>query len=64
VYKPGTREERITIRIPTALKKALEREAERDRRSVADIVIPVLEAAFVKKNAGRERASRERARSR
>lgn len=41
------REERITLRIPTALKAALEREAQRDRRSVADIVIPVLEAAFV-----------------
>ncbi|HEY1553677.1 MAG TPA: hypothetical protein VGF94_02525 [Kofleriaceae bacterium] len=48
MYKSGTREQRITIRIPAALKTALEREARRDRRSVADIIIPVLEVAFLK----------------
>ena len=54
---PVTREKRITIRIPAALKDALEREAQRDRRSVADVVIPVLEAAFVRRRAIMRRAS-------
>jgi hypothetical protein len=53
VYKSGIREQRITIRIPAALKAALEREARRDQRSVADIVIPVLELAFLKAAPGK-----------
>ncbi len=43
-----TRDQRITIRIPAALKEAVERAAAQDRRSLADVIIPVLEAAFVK----------------
>ncbi len=49
MYRAGDRDERITIRLPAALKTALEAEAERERRSIADIVIPVLEREFMKK---------------
>ena len=53
MYRAGDRDDRITIRLPAALKAALEAEAVRDRRSIADIVIPVLEREFMKKKAGK-----------
>jgi hypothetical protein len=40
---PITRDTRLSIRIPSALKKATERWAAKNRRSVADAVILMLE---------------------
>lgn len=34
---------RLSVRVPESLKLALEREAERDRRTVADLLIIILE---------------------
>ena len=47
--KEDVRDARITVRIPSALKNALEREAERDRRSIADVLIFILEERFAKR---------------
>ena len=43
------RETRLSVRVPLALKQAIEREAERDRRTVADVVIMTLEARFIRR---------------
>jgi hypothetical protein len=43
------RDEKITIRLPGSLLKAIEAEAERDRRSVADVVVLALEDRFAKR---------------
>jgi hypothetical protein len=45
-----TRDTRLSVRVPTALKAAIEREAERDQRTVADVVIIALEAAFLRRS--------------
>lgn len=42
----ATRGTRLSIRVPVALKRALERNAEREQRTVADVVISTLEARF------------------
>jgi polysaccharide pyruvyl transferase WcaK-like protein len=48
VNRKGTdlRDTRLTLRVPQSLKAAIEREARRDRRTVADVVIMTLEARF------------------
>lgn len=40
---------RLSVRVPEALKAALEREAVRDRRTLADVVIFMLEDALAKR---------------
>ncbi|HTR51103.1 MAG TPA: hypothetical protein VMJ10_10385 [Kofleriaceae bacterium] len=42
-----TRDTRLSVRVPIALKRAIEREAVRDQRTVADVVIATLEASFI-----------------
>lgn len=42
-----TRDTRLSVRVPIALKRAIERQAMRDQRSVADLVIETLDASFV-----------------
>jgi hypothetical protein len=42
------RHSQITIRIPTWMRKALEMEAHKERRSIADIIVFMLEAKFEK----------------
>ena len=42
---PITRDARLSIRVPRALKKTIERHAAKDRRTVADTVILMLEEA-------------------
>ena len=39
------REERVTFRCPTTLRDAIERAAERDRRTVSDWIVLALERA-------------------
>jgi len=41
------REERLSVRVTRSLKRAIEREAERERRSVADVVVFALEDRFL-----------------
>jgi hypothetical protein len=41
-----TRDARLSIRVPSALKEAIERHAAKARRTVADTVIPMLEEAM------------------
>jgi uncharacterized protein (DUF1778 family) len=41
----STRDERLSIRVTSALKKAVERSAAKDRRTVADWVTLMLEKA-------------------
>lgn len=36
---PELRDERITIRVPASVRKAIEREAELQMRSVSDVII-------------------------
>lgn len=43
------RDEKISIRLPASLLVAIQREAERDRRSVADVIVFTLEARFAKR---------------
>lgn len=43
----------MSIRVPVALKRVIEREAVRDQRTVADVVISALEARFVSSEATR-----------
>lgn len=43
------RDTRLSVRIPARLKEAIERAAERERRSVADLVVFALEDAFLKR---------------
>jgi hypothetical protein len=43
------RDEKVTIRMPSSLLAAIKREAERDRRSVADVMIFALEERFAKR---------------
>lgn len=50
---PERRDERITIRIPSSLREALDREAEAQRRSVADVVTIILTDALAKRGKGR-----------
>jgi uncharacterized protein (DUF1778 family) len=38
-----TRDARLSVRVPLALKQAIERYADEDRRTVADVVILLLE---------------------
>jgi uncharacterized protein (DUF1778 family) len=45
----SVRDARLSIRIPAGLKEAIERAAERERRSVADVVVFALEDAFLKR---------------
>lgn len=45
VKGPEKRDERVTVRMPSSLRKAIERAAVRDRRSVADWIVLALEAA-------------------
>ena len=47
MYRKGTdtRDARLSIRVPLALKKAVERHAAKDQRTVADTVILMLEEA-------------------
>lgn len=40
------RDHQLTIRIPKRLREALDREAEADRRSAADIVVNMLEDRY------------------
>lgn len=47
----GRRNARLTIRIPRALKEALRRAAESERRSVTDLVTFALEARLAKRGA-------------
>jgi hypothetical protein len=49
----ATRDTRLSVRVPHVLKQAIEREAERDRRTVADVVIIALEARFMPPRASR-----------
>jgi hypothetical protein len=42
-----TRDTRLSVRVPHTLKEAIERCAERDRRTVADVVIITLESRFM-----------------
>jgi len=42
-----TRDTRLSVRVPVALKRAIEREAVRGRRTVADVVISTLETSLV-----------------
>lgn len=46
------RDEQLTIRIPKRLREALDREAEADRRSVADVVVNMLEDRYGKRARG------------
>ena len=46
------RDERISIRVPAVLKKALDRDAEQQRRTVADVVIFMLEERYAKHTKG------------
>lgn len=43
---PEPRSAKITVRIPESLLEALERKAAKDRRSVSDVVVLMLEDAF------------------
>lgn len=43
------RDERMTFRVPSALRVAIERAAERDRRSVSDWIVLTLTDAVAKK---------------
>lgn len=47
--KSSLRDERVTLRLPASLKQALERAAEQERRSVADIIVFTLEEAMAKR---------------
>jgi hypothetical protein len=42
-----TRATRLSVRVPIALKRAIERAAIREQRTVADVVIATLEASLV-----------------
>lgn len=46
------RDHQLTIRIPKHIREALEREAEAERRSVADVVNILLEDHFAKRSKG------------
>ena len=43
------RDHQLTIRLPKRLRDSLEREAEADRRSVADIVVNMIEDRYAKR---------------
>lgn len=43
--KRELRDASITIRIPSALREAVERVAERERRSIADVIVFAIENA-------------------
>ena len=47
------RDARITVRIPSSLLEAIEREAEEQRRSVADVVMLILSDALTKRRKGK-----------
>lgn len=49
VKGPEKRDARITVRIPTSLKDALEREARRQRRSIADVLYMIVSDALTKR---------------
>lgn len=44
------RDDRITIRLPSSLRQAIQREADRDRRTLADMIVIALEARFAKRS--------------
>jgi hypothetical protein len=44
---------RLSVRVPESLKSALEREAVRERRTVADLVIILLEQGLAKRTGKR-----------
>jgi hypothetical protein len=46
------RDHQMTIRIPKRLRDSLNREAEEDRRSVADIVVNLLEDRYGRRTRG------------
>jgi hypothetical protein len=46
------RDQQLTIRIPRRLREALDREAEADRRSAADIVVIMLEERYGRRTRG------------
>lgn len=46
------RDHQLTIRIPKRLREALDREAEADRRSAADIVVNMLEERYGRRTRG------------
>jgi hypothetical protein len=46
------RDHQLTIRIPKRLREALDREAEADRRSAADIVVNLLEDRYGRRTRG------------
>lgn len=46
VKSPERRRARVTIRLPEDLRAAIEREAERDRRSPSDWIVLVLQDAI------------------
>lgn len=46
------RDAKLTIRLPSALLEAIKREADRDRRSVADVIVFTLEDRFAKRRKG------------
>lgn len=52
------RSEKVTIRIQPSLLKLIKAEADRDRRSVADVITFALEARFERR--GRARATKGR----
>jgi hypothetical protein len=44
---------RLSVRVPESLKSTLEREAERERRTLADLVIILLEQGLAKRSGKR-----------
>jgi predicted HicB family RNase H-like nuclease len=46
------RDQQLTVRIPKRLREALDREAEADRRSVADVIVNMLEDRYGKRARG------------
>jgi hypothetical protein len=49
------RSTRLSVRVPESLKAALEREAARDRRTLADLTIILLTDALAKRTKGARR---------
>lgn len=54
------RETRLSVRVPLALKRAIVLEAQRDRRTVADVVIFALEATFLRARGHKRAVGRAR----
>ncbi len=50
---PNRREAQLTVRIPTYLREALDHDAETQRRSVADMIVFMLEAKYGRAKGGK-----------